>query len=104
VKYNQLWGVLLGSAILGSPTAFAQMLSKPGTLVIKSEPSGAQVTINGVSANQTTDATFVVSAATYTVSVGTPSGKPNCPPKAIQVGSGETVVWICAQSGWVQPT
>jgi hypothetical protein len=86
--------------MLCSVAAVAQMLARPGTLVIKSEPSGASIIINGVPASQATDANFVVSAATYKVSVGSPGTKPYCAETSISVAAGQTVVRICGESGW----
>ena len=86
--------------LLASPAAWTQMLPRPATLVIKSVPSGAPVTLNGSTSSQPTDLSLVVSPGAYTVSVGTQGGKPFCAAKQINVIAGQTVVLVCTESGW----
>jgi hypothetical protein len=85
---------------LASPAAWAQMLPRPATLVIKSVPPGAPITLNGSTSTQSTDLSLVVSPGAYTVSVGIQGGKPFCAAKQINLTAGQTVVLVCTESGW----
>jgi PEGA domain len=87
-------------ALLFPPAFASQMLPQPGKLVINSEPTGATITINGKITNQPTNATFIVSPGTYTVSVAGEAGKPNCPGITITVSAGQTQVRVCSGTGW----
>src|ERR1700751_4228433 len=90
-------------ALLFPPAFAAQMPPQPGKLVINSEPTGATITINGKITNQPTNATFVVSPGTYTVSVASEAGKLNCPGIPITVTAGQTQVRVCSGTGWAPP-
>jgi hypothetical protein len=70
-----------------------------GRLVISSEPPGATVTINGKQQNQLTNASFVVSAGKYTVSVANADGKLKCSDTLI-VSVGQVVKRNCTATGW----
>jgi hypothetical protein len=71
-----------------------------GRLVISSEPAGAIVTINGKQQSQRTNATFVVSAGKYNVSVASPDGRLKCDAIPLTVSVGQAVARICTASGW----
>src|SRR5215813_10362810 len=71
-----------------------------GRLVISSDPPGATVTINGNPMDQHTNATFTVSAGTYTVSVASADGGLRCPEKSVPVSPGQTVSYTCSAGGW----
>ena len=86
--------------LLFPPASTPQMPPQPGKLVIRSEPAGATVTVNGKITNQPTNATFVVSPGTYTVSVAGETGKPNCPEITVKVSSGQTVERVCSGTSW----
>jgi hypothetical protein len=79
---------------------WAQMPPQPGKLTILSEPSGAIVTINGNKMNQPTNATFVVSAGLYTVSVASADKSLACPDTPLNVVGGQTVTRRCTVTGW----
>jgi hypothetical protein len=92
---------VLGMAmLLLSPALWAQMPPQPGKLVISSEPSGAIVTINGQKMTQPTNATFVVSAGTYKVSVATADGVLVCSQVTLSVSGGQTALRHCTAKGW----
>ena len=99
-KMSLVFEIPLCWALLFPFTMTPQMPPQPGYLVINSEPTGATVTINGKITNQPTNATFVVSPGTYTVSVAGRGGKPNCPGIAITVSSGQTVTRVCTGTTW----
>lgn len=95
------WLILIaGSGLLASQGSFSQMPSQPGTLEIKSEPSGASVTINGTLMGTSTNATLVVSPGTYTVSVGAKGTNPYCASQSVTVHSNETKILVCSGKGW----
>jgi hypothetical protein len=71
-------------ALLIAPAAFSQMPAKPGKLVLKSDPPGAKIVINGTTISEAAPATVVVSPGTYKVTIGT------CAEQTIPVASGET--------------
>ncbi|MGB6689854.1 MAG: PEGA domain-containing protein [Terracidiphilus sp.] len=99
MRYKTSEKILLASILL-SPAALApQMPPQPGRLAISSDPQGAIVTINGQRVDQHTNATFVVSPGTYTVSVSL-EGKLNCPGTSLTVSAGQTVARECTASGW----
>jgi PEGA domain len=87
-------------ALLFPPALSLQMPPQPGKLVIRSEPTGATIAINGKATGQQTDATFVVSPGTYKVSVGGPDGKSNCVGIILTVASGQTVGGVCSGTSW----
>jgi hypothetical protein len=87
--------------LLCSPAIRIQMPPQPGKLVINSEPPGAAITINDKRTNQATNATFVVSPGSYTVSAQGGGGKVNCPTITLRVVSGQTVVRSCPGADWV---
>jgi hypothetical protein len=91
---------LLVLVFLSASGTGAQMLPKPGTLVIQSVPSGAPVTLNGSASGQSTDLSLAVSPGSYSVSVGNPGGKPFCAARQISVAAGQRVVLVCTESGW----
>ena len=91
---------MLAVALWSTPALFAQMLPRPGTLVIRSVPTGAPVSLNGSTSSQQTDLSLAVSPGSYTVVVGNPGGKPFCPPKQLAVKAGQTLVLVCTESGW----
>ena len=105
MTYRISLGIIMGLIFLYPPALLAQMPSQPGTLVINSEPTtGAMVTINGKATGKPTNATFIVSPGTYTVSVGSKGGNPYCAAKSIPVGPGQTAVWLCSGTTWtIQP-
>ena len=76
----------------------AQMPPQSGKLVILSEPTGATVTINGKKMDSMTNATFVVSPGTYTVSVA--AGALVCPSISLKVSGGQTLTRTCTSMGW----
>ena len=98
--YKLSLAILLVSIPLVPSSSVPQMPPQPATLVIKSEPTGAKVTINGTIANQLTNVTFVVSPGTYTVSVAGQDGNPSCPGITLKVSSGQTVERVCPGPGW----
>jgi hypothetical protein len=59
-------------------------------LSIKSNPEGATITINGQPMTQKTNAIFVVSEGTYTISIVGVTGNPKCPEQNVLVLSGQT--------------
>jgi len=84
---------------LGSST-WAQMPPAPGKLQIKSQPTGAQITINGTVITQATDATLVVSPGQYSVSVGTAGGSPYCAATSVTIQANDTKVLVCNGKIW----
>ena len=91
---------IAGSGVLASQGSLSQMPSQSGTLVIKSEPGGAVVTVNGSLLGTRTDTTLVVSPGTYQVSVGNQGATPHCAPTSVAVQSNETVVLVCSGTRW----
>lgn len=79
----------------------SQTPQKTGKLIVTSTPQGATIMINGKKAGQPTDATFVVSAGTYRVSVT--AGNLNCPARAFAVASGSQTRAHCTAAGWTEP-
>ncbi len=78
----------------------AQTPGKPGKLTIESAPKGAAIYVNGSRMGQPTDATFVVSAGTYKVSVTGGAGNLNCAVKSVSVTAGATTEVYCSSAGW----
>lgn len=78
----------------------AQSPKQPGKLAISSVPKGASIFVNGSKMGQPTDATFVVSAGNYRVSVSGGTGNLNCPTKSVAVSAGEHVDLNCTAAGW----
>jgi hypothetical protein len=76
------------------------MPGQPGTLVIKSQPTGAQVKVNDTIVGQATDLSLVVSPGSYKVTVGTPGTVPYCPEKSFPVAAGKTVTIVCEGTKW----
>ena len=74
MRYKTFSKIMLVAAFLW-PATLAPQMPSVGRLVISSEPTGAMVTINGKQQDQPTNATFVVSAGTYKVSVASVDGK-----------------------------
>lgn len=97
-------GILLLSLLLCPLALRSQMPPQPGRLVITSEPPGATVTINGKQVSQHTNATFLVSPGSYTVSVASPDGRLSCPATTLSVSSGQTTTGDCSAAGWKQST
>ena len=94
--------ILLVSLLLCTLGLRPQMPPQPGRLVITSEPAGATVTINGKQQPQHTNATFLVSPGSYTVSVASQDGKLSCPATTLSVSSGQTTTGDCSAAGWKQ--
>jgi len=92
----------LAALVLHPLFLLTQMPSQPGTMVIRSVPPGANVTINGKAASQPTDLTLVVTAGTYSVSVEGEANNPHCGATSINVAPGQTVIWLCSDKGWVK--
>ena len=92
---------LLVCCLLLFPSAFSfQTPSKPGKLLVRSSPAGADITIDRKHMNQPTDATFVASPGTHKVSVTGGPGKLNCREKEIQVKADDTTEVKCSDRGW----
>lgn len=103
MSYKISLETLLGLVLLCPPAMSPQMPPQPCKLVIKSEPTGARVTINGVIRDKPTDVTFIVSVGTYTVSVGVEGGKPYCAGTPIILKTpGQTAEWLCSGTAWVE--
>lgn len=94
------WRVLTAAIGLMPLGLWAQMPPQPGKLIILSEPSGAIVTINKNKMQQLTNATFVVSAGLYTVSVTSADKSFACPDTPINVAGGQTITRRCTAAGW----
>jgi hypothetical protein len=82
----------------------SQTPKKTGKLIVTSTPQGATIVINGQKVPQPTNATFVVSAGTYRVSVADAEGKlKNCATKVFSVSSGSQTTAYCTATGWTAP-
>jgi hypothetical protein len=92
--------VLLAGLLLFPMTLRPQMPPPPARLVISSQPVGATITINGTRMSQKTDATFIVSPGSYTVSVASTDLKANCGDIRVSVAAGETHSMSCIGSVW----
>jgi hypothetical protein len=90
----------LGGWIATAAALTAQTPGKPGKLTIESAPKGAAIFVNGSRMGQATDATFVVSAGAYKVSVTGGAGNLNCAAKSVSVSSGATTELYCSSAGW----
>jgi hypothetical protein len=90
--------IVMVSVLLWTVSLCPQMPSL-GRLVISSEPAGATVTINGRQQSQLTNATFVVSAGKYTVSVASADRRLKCSDTLI-VSVGQVVKRNCTATGW----
>jgi hypothetical protein len=88
------------AAVFLWPASLVPQMPSIGRLVISSEPTGAMVTINGKQQNQPTNATFVVSAGTYKVSVASLDGKLKCGTITLTVPVGQAVTRNCTAAGW----
>jgi len=66
-------------------------------LVVKSNPSHAQINLNDQPTDRVTDAVFVVAPNTYKVSV---SGSANCGDNTVTLQSGETKTLTCSGGSW----
>jgi PEGA domain len=86
--------------LLFAAALLAQSPKKPGKLAISSVPKGASIFVNGAKMGPPTDATFVVSAGNYRVSVSGGAGNLNCPTKSVAVSAGEQVDLNCTAAGW----
>jgi hypothetical protein len=75
--------------------AAAQLPQQPARLVIKSNPEGATITIDGKTMSQKTNATFVVSPGTHYVSINSAGGNPTCPKRDYVVEPGQTLEVHC---------
>ena len=101
MQVGKRWlSLIAASGFLASQGSLSQMPSQSGTLVIKSVPGGASVTINGSLVGTRTDATLVVSPGTYHVAVGTEGATPYCAPQSVTVKSNETKVVVCSGTRW----
>jgi PEGA domain len=98
VRYKTSSKVALVSVLLWPASLWSQMPSL-GRLVISSEPAGATVTINGKQQSQRTNATFVVSAGKYTISVASADGRLKCS-DTVTVSVGQVVARNCTAAGW----
>jgi hypothetical protein len=91
----------IGWALLRPP---ALELQSPGfdggKLEINSVPEGANISINGKTAQQRTNTTYVVSPGSYKVAVTGGPGNLNCGEKSVSVSSGSTVTVTCTSKGW----
>lgn len=92
--------IVLRCFLLFPLALLSQMPPQPAKLVIKSNPSGARITINGRSMTQRTDVTFLVSPGTYGVAASGDSGNPNCAERKVQVWSGQTATLTCDKAVW----
>jgi len=88
------------AVVPASLPAPAQAPAQPGKLVVKSTPPGAVITINGRRMPQPTDATFVVPAGNYKVSVSGGAGRLNCSTQSFRVNSVGTTEVQCTANGW----
>jgi len=95
IKIAGCLAVLFASFGLLSQTA-----ARPGRLQIDSNPSGANITINGEAISQKTPASLVVSPGEYTIALSGNSGPPNCPPSSFSVSSGNTTECYCSGTNW----
>lgn len=86
-----LGGLLIQGAL------WSQMPPQPATLVVRSTPSGARITINDKVMDRPTDATFRVVPGHYRVSV---SGSANCPEEPVDLTSGQTRTLVCNGTSW----
>jgi hypothetical protein len=102
MKFGKRAGTMLALLLLLPPSLDPQIMPpQPGKLNIYSQPNGAVVSINGQKMQQHTNASFVVSPGTYTVSVTGSNPSFTCPAKQVQVGSGQTITMICSSTkGW----
>jgi PEGA domain len=91
---------LILALVFGAQATFSQMPPQSGTLEIKSEPTGASVTIDGTRVTALTNTSLVVAPGKYTVSVGDKGGNPNCAPQSVTVRSNETKVMLCNATSW----
>ena len=80
--------IALSSALTLAPALSSQSPVQPGRLVIKSNPKGANIKIDGQSVNQLTDATFVVPPGKHKVEVSGGPGNVKCETE-VQVSSGQ---------------
>ena len=99
--------ISLCSIMVCAPMLFPQTPAQPGTLVIKSTPVGAKITVKDTSGNvkvagQLTDANFVVAPGKYVVSVIGGPGNLNCPEKEVEVFSGQAKEVHCTGTEWSQ--
>ena len=91
---------LLAALIQLLPAAAdSQMPPQLGRLVVSSEPAGAVVSINGKSVAQRTNATFLVSLGSYSISVSSPDSSLKCT-GTFPVSGGQTVSCDCSANGW----
>jgi len=84
---------------LACPIALSSQLPSFAKLIVKSTPTGADITINGNATHQKTDAEFIVSPGDYAVSV---SGSANCGEKKVTVATGDTRTITCSGGVWSQ--
>lgn len=103
MSYRISLEILLGLTLLCPPALSPQMPPQPGKLVIKSEPTGARITINGNIQPQRTNSTFLVSPGSYQVSVGVKGEKTSCSVILLKVSPGETVERVCP-GNWTSST
>lgn len=99
MRYKTSWKIMLVAVFL-LPARLVPQMPSLGRLVISSEPTGAMVTINGKQQDQPTNATFVVSAGTYKVSVASLDGKLKCGTISLTVSVGQAVTRDCTAAGW----
>ena len=88
--------------LLLTPGASPSQAPRPGTLTITSTPTGAAITINNQTMRETTKATFVLSAATYNVSVTGTEANLHCT-KSVALASNTTLKLHCTAAGWATP-
>ena len=93
-------------AILGgliSPIAVSSQMPSFAKLIVRSNPTGADIVINDQPTQQKTDAEFVVAAGDYTVKLYTSEPRsPNCDGKKVTLAAGETKTISCSGGKWSQ--
>ena len=88
--------------LLLTPGASPSQAPRPGTLTITSVPTGATIAINNQTMRETTQASFVLSAATYNVSVTGTEANLGCS-KSVAVFSNRSMRLHCTAGGWATP-
>ncbi len=86
---------MLGGLLLQG--ALSQLPPQPATLIVRSNPSGARITINDRVMDHPTDATFKVAPGTYRVSV---SGNASCQERSVNLASGQRLTLVCNGTSW----
>jgi hypothetical protein len=89
------WALLFPAAVA------PQMPPQPGKLIINSNPVGLTIKIKDNPTKQLTNATFIVSAGRYTVSIADANGNVVCPEITLSVSPGQTIQRNCPSKDWV---